>query len=224
MAFYQKLKQGTEVERLQLVNSEIIQRCMSRNITLDEYVAFLTEAYHHVKFTVPLLMATGSRLPDSQEWLREAVAEYIKDEVGHQEWILNDIAACGADKEKVRHSQPATATELMVAYAWDMVSRRNPVGFFGMVHVLEGTSVNLADQAAEHIKQALGLPENAFTYLRSHGCIDQTHIRFLEQLLDRFDDTEEQALITHSAKIFFQLYKGVFDSLVSADSSLIQRR
>jgi pyrroloquinoline quinone (PQQ) biosynthesis protein C len=214
MKFYQSLKQDTEAERLQLVNSEIIQRCMRRNITLDDYIAFLTQAYHHVKFTVPLLMATGSRLPDSQEWLREAVAEYIKDEVGHQEWILNDIAACGADKEKVRHSQPAMATELMVAYAWDMVMRRNPVGFFGMVHVLEGTSVNLADQAAEHIKQALGLPENAFTYLRSHGSIDQTHIKFLEQLLDKFDGIEEQALITHSAKMFFQLYKGVFDSLL----------
>ena len=34
------------------------------------------------------------------------------------------------------------ATELMVAYAYDTIARGNPVGFFGMVHVLEGTSVS----------------------------------------------------------------------------------
>ncbi len=169
--FYDTLKQETAGEQNALVNSEIITRCMARNVTLDEYIAYLTQAYHHVKFTVPLLMAVGARLPESREWLRVAVAEYIEEEIGHQEWILNDIAACGGDKESVRRSQPAMQTELMIAYAWDMVMRRDPIGFFGMVHVLEGTSVNLADHAADQIKAALNLPERAFSYLRSHGSI-----------------------------------------------------
>ncbi|MGB4247192.1 MAG: iron-containing redox enzyme family protein, partial [Pseudohongiellaceae bacterium] len=169
---------------------------------------------------VPLLMAVGARLPDHMEWLREAVAEYIKDELGHQEWILNDLAACGADKEAVRHSQSAIATELMVAYAWDMVNRRNPIGFFGMVQVLEGTSVSLADYAADQIKEALGLPERAFTYLRSHGSIDQTHIKYLQELINRFTDPQDQALLIHSTKMFYRLYKGVFDSLVEQTESV----
>ncbi|OGT72398.1 MAG: hypothetical protein A3H44_05540 [Gammaproteobacteria bacterium RIFCSPLOWO2_02_FULL_57_10] len=212
--FYENLQNATEADRQSLVSSEIIRRCMVRDVTLDEYIAFLTQAYHHVKYTVPLLMAVGARLPDHMEWLREAVAEYIKDELGHQEWILNDLAACGADKEAVRHSQPAIATELMVAYAWDMVNRRNPIGFFGMVQVLEGTSVSLADYAADQIKEALGLPERAFTYLRSHGSIDQTHIKYLQELINRFTDPQDQALLIHSTKMFYRLYKGVFDSLI----------
>ena len=213
--FYDTLIAATETERQQLVGAEIIRRCMVRDVTLDEYIDFLTQAYHHVKFTVPLLMAVGSRLPDEMEWLREGVAEYIEDELGHQEWILNDIAACGGDKEAVRHSKPACATELMVAYAWDMVTRRNPIGFFGMVQVLEGTSVNMADQAASQIKEALGLPERAFSYLRSHGAIDQTHIKYLEGLMNRFDKPEQQELLIHSTKMFYRLYKGVFDSVIT---------
>ena len=213
--FYDTLIAATETERQQLVGAEIIRRSMVRDVTLDEYIAFLTQAYHHVKFTVPLLMAVGSRLPDEMEWLREGVAEYIEDELGHQEWILNDIAACGGDKEAVRHSKPACATELMVAYAWDMVTRRNPIGFFGMVQVLEGTSVNMADQAASQIKEALGLPERAFSYLRSHGAIDQTHIKYLEGLMNRFDKPEQQELLIHSTKMFYRLYKGVFDSVIT---------
>jgi pyrroloquinoline quinone (PQQ) biosynthesis protein C len=213
--FYDTLKAATENERQQLVNSEIIVRCMARNVTLEEYIAYLIQAYHHVKFTVPLMMAAGARLPDNLEWLREAIAEYIEDEIGHQEWILNDIAACGGDKDAVRQSQPAPETELMLAYAWDMVSRRNPIGFFGMVHVLEGTSVNLADYAADQIQATLGLPQQAFSYLRSHGSIDQTHIKFLEGLMNRFTEPEQQALLIHSAKMFYRLYKGVFDSVLS---------
>lgn len=221
--FYDILKQETAHEQNQLVSSEIITRCMARNVTLEEYIAYLTQAYHHVKFTVPLLMAVGARLPESREWLRVAVAEYIEEEIGHQEWILNDIAVCGGDKEAVRRSQPAMQTELMIAYAWDMVMRRDPIGFFGMVHVLEGTSVNLADHAADQIKAALNLPERAFSYLRSHGSIDQSHIQHLESLMNRFTDPDDQALLLHSTRMFFRLYKGVFDSVLEIPESSVAR-
>ena len=72
----------------------------------------------------------------------------------------------------------------MVAYAYDTAMRRNPVGFFGMVYVLEGTSVALALKAADRIQQTLGLPDQAFTYLRSHGELDQQHVQHLAGILD----------------------------------------
>lgn len=212
--FYQTLQRETEADRQSLVQATMIQRAVTQQVTLEQYIAYLTQAYHHVKYTVPLMMAVGARLPDRQEWLREAIAEYIEDEIGHQEWILNDIAACGGDKEAVRASKPAPETELMVAYAFDMISRRDPIGFFGMVHVLEGTSVSLADHAAVQIRDSLGLPEQAFSYLRSHGAIDQKHILFLENLINRFVDPAEQDIIIHSTRMFYRLYKGVFDSLI----------
>ena len=95
-----------------------------------------------------------------------------------------------------------------------MVSRVDPIGFFGMVHVLEGTSVNLADYAADQIQATLKLPEQAFSYLRSHGSIDQSHIQHLEQLMNRFTEPAQQELIIHSTKMFYRLYKGVFDSVL----------
>jgi pyrroloquinoline quinone (PQQ) biosynthesis protein C len=221
--FYDQLKAATETERQALINSEIIVRCMARNVTLQEYIDYLTQAYHHVKFTVPLLMAVGARLPESYEWLRMAVAEYIEEEMGHQEWILNDIEACGGDKEAARNSKPAPGTELMIAYAWDMVNRVDPIGFFGMVHVLEGTSVNLADYAADQIQATLNLPERAFSYLRSHGSIDQSHIKHLENLMNRFTDPVQQEFLIHSTKMFYRLYKGVFDSVLTPSNSAVMQ-
>tara|TARA_R110001606_G_scaffold137570_1_gene275586 strand:+ start:27849 stop:28520 length:672 start_codon:yes stop_codon:yes gene_type:complete len=215
MTLYQRLQQETLAERQYLVTSPIIQRCFHGQITLENYIDFLTQAYHHVKHTVPLLMAVGSRLSEEKEWLREAVGEYIEEEMGHQEWILNDIAACGADKETVRRSLPAAATELMVAYAYDAVNRINPLRFFGMVFVLEGTSIALADNAAEQIKNKLNLPANAFSYLRSHGSLDQEHIVFFENLMNKITDKNEQDQIIHSAKMFFKLYANIFRELDS---------
>lgn len=213
MQFFDRLKMETEEARLGLYSAPIIDKALKGDVTLDNYVEFLTQAYHHVKHTTPLLMAVGSRLPEEKEWLRNAVAEYIEEELGHQEWILNDIAACGVDKEAIRRSQPAPETELMVAYAYDTVQRINPLGFFGMIHVLEGTSVATADSVADAVQKALTLPNEAFSYLRSHGALDQEHIKFFEELMNRINDQQEQDLIIHCARMVYRLYGDIFRSI-----------
>jgi len=213
MGFFQQLQQETEHARDELIAAPIIGKAVSGTISKEEYIAFLEQAYHHVKHTVPLLMAAGSRIPEEKEWLRNALAEYIEEELGHQEWILNDIAACGVDKEVVRNNLPAFETELMVAYAYDVINRVNPLGFFGMVHVLEGTSVTTADRAADGIQEALSLPDEAFSYLRSHGALDLDHIQFFESLMNKINDLDEQRFIIRCAKQFYRLYSDIFCSL-----------
>jgi len=113
----------------------------------------------------------------------------------------------------VRDGAPGHATEVMVAYAYDTIARRNPMGFFGMVHVLEGTSVSLALLAADKIQNTLGLPDRAFTYLRSHGTLDQKHVAHFVDLMNRVDDAGDQEAIVHAARAFFRLYGDVFRSL-----------
>jgi thiaminase len=213
MGFFQRLQAETAAERQALTELAFIQAGVAGKLSLDEYIAFLSQAYHHVKHTVPLLMACGASLPESHEWLREAVAEYIEEELGHQEWILNDIAACGADKEAVRNSRPGAAAELMVSYAYDTIQRGNPVGFFGMVQVLEGTSIAVADAAANAIQTKLGLPNRAFSYLKSHGALDIEHVQFFEKLMDKVEDEADQEEIIHRAKMFYRLYGDIFRSL-----------
>ena len=220
MSFYQQLIEQTHTERAYLLSAPLIQRCLQQQgFTLGEYQAFLTEAYHHVKHTVPLLMAVGSRLSSEQEFYREAIAEYIEEELGHQEWVLNDIAATGADKELERHGQPNLATELMVSYAYDSIQRGNPLAFFGMVLVLEGTSVNLATGAADIIQHKLQLPKKAFSYLRSHGSLDIEHLGFFEKLMNTITNPADQRAIVHAAKVFYQLYGNIFRSIEAAPAA-----
>lgn len=215
MAFYDDLLKATEQERNTLMSLPLIQQGGAGNISLQTYIAFLTQAYHHVKHTTPLLMACGGRLGGEYEWLRTAIGEYIEEEMGHQEWVLNDIETCGGNKESVRNStehntSASQATELMVAYAYDMIYRVNPVGFFGMVLVLEGTSTAVATQAGEKLMTSLNLPKKAFSYLLSHGSLDISHVSFYESLMNQITDPKDQAMVIHAAKMFYKLYGDVF--------------
>ena len=213
MEFFEELQHQTEAERAYLLGAPIIRSALDGTASLDSYIAFLSEAYHHVKHTVPLLMACGARLPERLEWLRIAVAEYIEEEIGHQEWILDDIRACGGDAEAVRNGQPSLATELMVAYVYDRIARHNPVSFFGMVNVLEGTSIALATQAAEVLRTSLQLPPQAFSYLTSHGSLDISHVEFFRKLMNRLDDADDRAAVVHTARVVYRLYGDLFHSL-----------
>ena len=212
MPFYEELADATSAERAYLLSSPIIANCLRGEVSRESYLAFLGQAFHHVRHTTPLLMALGGRLPERLAWLRRPVAEYIDEEIGHEEWILNDIAAAGGDAEAVRKSRPGLPAEVMVAYAYDLVNRGNPAAFFGMVFVLEGTSMAMALNAADRIQQALGLPDAAFSYLRSHGTLDQEHTRHLAELVEKMSP-EDQADVVHAAKVFFRLYAEIFRAL-----------
>jgi pyrroloquinoline quinone (PQQ) biosynthesis protein C len=192
-------------------------------VTRELYLAFLTQAYHHVRHTVPLLMGVGARLQTRQLWLQKELVHYLEEELGHDEWILADIAAAGGNAAAVRDGAPSIETDAMVAYAYDTVMRRNPVAFFGMVYVLEGTSVALALNAADAIQRTLALPDKAFTYLRSHGSLDQQHIGDLAAIVERFDSAADLPAIVTCARTMFLLYGNLFRSLaVGHDGLLLQ--
>jgi len=172
-------------------------------------------------------MGFGYHLPPRLNWLLDAVIEYIEEEKGHEAWILDDIRATGGDAEAVRIGEPLQATEVMVAYAHDVITRGNPIGFFGMVFVLEGTSAQLATRAAEVIGRQLQLPRSAFSYLSSHGSLDLEHVNFYEQLVNRLETPEDHAALFHCAAVFYDLYGDIFravDTQQSEESPCVRQR
>jgi len=215
-AFFEILKQETKSAQQAMLQAPIFAACAR-----ETYVAFLTQAFHHVKHTVPLLMACGGRLPEKYEWLRQAIGDYIEEEKGHHEWILNDIKACGANADAVRANcgtgHVGAAIELMVSYLYHQIDRGNPIAFFGMVWVLEGTSVGVGGQVAALVKKTLNLPDSAMTYLTSHSELDQDHIQLFEGLMNQITDAVDQTAIIDSANMVFHLYGQMLKDLTSDD-------
>lgn len=213
MNFYDRLQKETATEKAALYNTPIVVDGMKGNVSRQTYMAYLVEAYHHVKHTLPLLMTAGGRMPASKEWLRRGFAQYIKEETGHEDWILSDIKHLGGDVEAVKKSSPSMPIELFVAYAYDLAMRRNPAAVLGMVFVLEGTSIALAINAAEAIKKSLNLKKDCFSYLLSHGALDVDHMQFFEKTVNKIADPDDQQDIINAAKVFFHLFAEMFRTL-----------
>ena len=165
------------------------------------------------RHTVPLMMWCGAHLGHERAWVQPLLGEYIAEETGHEHWILDDIRACGEDADALVAQGPNAATELMVAYAYDGIRRHNPMHFFGMVYALEGTSTALALEAADGIRKALALKPSALRYLRSHGAVDQEHVRFFENLVNRVEDADDREAIVHAGGMFVRLFGDVLRSV-----------
>lgn len=210
--FFERLCAETAPARARLLAVPQLQAGLAGRISRATYIAYLAQAYHHVSHTVPLMRLARSGLA-AKPMLVEALDDYIAEEEGHEQWILHDIRAAGGDVDAVVRSGPSSATARMIDHAYTTLRKGNPAAFFGMVFVLEGTSIALASNGAEAVRASLGLPQTAFTYLTSHGALDQDHMRFFETLMNRITDEADQDAIVAMANDIFDLFGGLFAAI-----------
>ena len=221
--FFAELEAGTFRERLRFLGIPQVRAGLAGTISRRTYIDYLWQAWHHVRHTVPLMQAARARLRDRPDLLA-ALDEYIAEETGHEEWILADIAAAGGDADAARASEPAPATRAMVDHAYRMIEEANPAAFFGMVYVLESVSVALAQRGASAVAENLGLPPEAFTYLTSHGALDQDHMAFFAELVNGLERGDDRAAILQMAREMFGLFGAVFASIEMEDGPMEKTR
>lgn len=213
MTFYERLVEETQISRQALYSVPQLIDGMEGNISKETYIAYLTQAYHHVSHTVPFLFTMGSLLPMDKKWLQKAIIEYLEEEQGHEEWILNDIEAAGGDKQVARDSTPSLETQNLIAYNYDYMKRKNPIGFLGMVFMLESTSTQIANKGANAVKESLGLKNKAFSYLYSHGELDISHMKFFEETVNKIKDEKDQEAIIEVAQNTFRLFANLLSAI-----------
>lgn len=213
VTFYDTLLAETAAERTRFMSIPLIERAVAAGVGRELYLSFLHSAYHHVRYTVPLLQAALKACGPEDDALAAGLEEYVREEIGHDEWILDDIAAMGGDAEATRGARPPLPVRVMVAHAFHLIAEEGPYSLLGMVHVLEGMSVALAVQAAQSIRASLGGGEAGFSYLTSHGGLDIGHVAAFAKLLGAIDTPERRATVIAAARDFYTLYGNVFRAL-----------
>lgn len=212
MTFFNRLVSETDAARQEFVAIPVIGRALGGDVPLWLYRDFLAEAYHHVRHTCPLLALAAARTTDAA--YRNALFSYIDEEKEHDEWILDDIGALGGDAAEVKRRGGGIACRAMVAYAYWGIEHVSPYALLGMVHVLEGMSVELATRAAASLQKGLGVAgEAGFRYLRSHGTLDIEHTAFFRGLVNGIADPAAQAVIVDTANVMYRLYGNIFREL-----------
>jgi len=216
MSFYETLIAETNRERQGFLSIPLISRVVAEGADLPLYLSFLRSAYHHVRHTVPLLQRALDACGPDDAILAEGLREYISEESGHDEWILDDIDALGGDGEATRCARPPLPVRSMIAMAYHLIGEEGPYALLGMVHVLEGMSVALAIQAAQSIRSRLGGDvKGGFSYLTSHGGLDVGHVDTFAHLLGAIDSPARRRTVIAAARDFYALYGNVFRALAS---------
>ncbi len=212
MTPFDRLHEETEAARESFTSIPLVKQALTSGGTRELYIAFLTEAYHHVKHTFPLLALASARTSD--EHYQTALIEYMNEERGHEKWILDDIRALGGNAESVARGKPGEACQVMVGYAYYSIERISPYALLGMVHVLEGLSVMLAEKVAGAVQRSIGAKGAAgFSYLQSHGALDVEHTALFRNLMNSFEDRETQDIVIEAARVMYRLYGAIFEDL-----------
>ncbi|MBT7365171.1 MAG: iron-containing redox enzyme family protein, partial [Rhodospirillaceae bacterium] len=194
----------------------VISRALAEGVPMDLYVSYLGQAYHHVRHTCPLLRAALDRCNSEDRALAGALREYILEEEGHEAWILDDIRDLvgPATVEHTIEYEGDPPVRALVGFMYDAIARRGPHAMLGMVHVLEGMSVQLAEKAAAAIAGHIGeTPDQGFRYMMSHGSLDQEHVVFFRDLVNDISDPASQAQIIDTANMVYYLWGRMFDEL-----------
>jgi len=215
MMFYDDLLKQTEPDRNSFLSIPVLRDTLTNGVPMNLYISYLEQAYHHVKHTCNLLALAASRCgPEDREY-QNALFEYINEEKGHDLWILDDIAALGGNREEIASGTPGVPCAAMVGYAYYAIEHISPYCLLGMVHVLEGMSVALAQSAATSIAGSLDrtLDDGGFQYLTSHGALDHDHVAFFEQLVNGISDPGHQKEIIAAAQIMYGLFGAIFEGL-----------
>jgi pyrroloquinoline quinone (PQQ) biosynthesis protein C len=215
MSPFYRLVQQTTSARQGFIDLPLIQEVMREGASKELYLNFLSQAYHHVKCTAPLMALAASRCGSDDRHYQTALFEYIDEERGHEEWILSDIEALGGDQDAVRRSTPYFPCKIMVGYAYYVADRVSPYALLGMIHVLEGMAVALASNAVRAIRKTIPTACDAgFKYLTTHSDLDVEHTKFFEKLIDEIAP-QHLPLVIESACDFYKLYGEIFQDLDS---------
>jgi len=212
MSFFLRLIETTDDERRALENIPKVHSMVNHGLTRGEYRVFLHDLYHVVWHFCPIMAAAASRLGDEFRQVRYRLYQNIEEEKGHEEWVLEDVAAVGGDVETVRTVAPSPPVQAMIAFNYYTCERGHPCGVLGMLYTLEVISSVYGGRVASAIARSTGIAgPGGFRFLNSHASMDLDHMANLKELVKTIDDPAAQDAIITATRTNFWLFGQLFN-------------
>jgi pyrroloquinoline quinone (PQQ) biosynthesis protein C len=161
------------------------------------YPEYLVAMHGVVRASVPLMELAARRCVERESRdpvagpLRGYLERHVEEERDHDEWLLDDLAALGADPERILARQPSPIVARLVGAQYYWIAHHHPVALLGYIAVLEENSPTV--RLADWIVRAAGVPEAAVRTVREHADLDPGHTDEIFALLDALPLTRSQA-------------------------------
>lgn len=183
------------------------------------YPEYLVASHGIIRASVPLMHTAleRARAEPPDDLAAAGLAAYLErhadEELGHDEWLLEDLEALGVAREDVLARPPSGPVAALVGAQYYWILHYHPVAIMGYVGLLEGYPPTMGD--VERLLAATGYEPHAFRTLIRHAELDPLHRDEFDEALDGLTLTEEQSsMIGLSALFSVDAFTRVLDDLL----------
>jgi hypothetical protein len=156
---------------------------------LDElFPEYLFALHTSMRATVPLLHAAAARSETLAETdpvaarLTPYFLNHAREELHHDEWLLEDMEVLGIDPTSVQTRLPPADVARMIGAQYYWLNHAHPITLLGCFAVLEGDPPQVNTLNA--VVQRTGMPKAAMRTLFKHAQLDPHHSADLDRVLD----------------------------------------
>jgi pyrroloquinoline quinone (PQQ) biosynthesis protein C len=193
-----------EISEQKLV-CDLFAGCLDRSY----YARYLENVWHYAQHSAVVIGTAGARCVPTHPKLADYLLHHARQELGHEEWALSDLAAMGISTEQVRVSRPVLACAAMVGMEYYVAAHANPVGIFGWLYVLEAMGDDLGHAAAQSVRRGLDLPDG-IKFLAGHGEADAEHTKDIIEQIKHNVPTRDLKYVYFVADVMAELYVLMF--------------
>jgi hypothetical protein len=188
-------------EVLDAAVAPVLPQLFASGAPLDEghwkrqgYLAYLTVLHQMIRASVPLMEACRVRCLEHGSSGHRQFAEYldghIPEELGHDDWLLDDLQRAGLSHASVLNIVPARAIASTVGSQYYWINHDDPIALAGYIYVLEGYPPNL--EQLKRASEANGIEWVVMSTLRKHANLDPFHRIELRRCLDSLSLSQRQ--------------------------------
>lgn len=192
-----------------IVGQPIIQEIFAGTAKPDYYRRYMENVWHYAQHSSIVIGMAGARSVTSHPELANYLLRHAQEELGHDQWALDDLAALGVPEAEVRKSRPVPACAAMVGLEYYIAGHANPVGLFGWLFVLEAMGDDLGHVASAKVKEGLDLPDGV-KFLHGHGDADEEHTRDIIEQIEKHVSGSDLDDVHFVAKVMADLYVRIF--------------
>ena len=214
LPFFADLVGRTDEARRGFETNAVVLAAVAHGMSVERYRKLLLELYHVVWHFNPVCAAAASRMPDTHRQIRYFLYDHMREESGHEEWVMNDLGIVGVSAQTHAAYQPSIYMLALNGYNYWAADRRHPCTVLGMMYALEVIASVYGGPFTSAIKESLLLEEErGISFISSHATMDAEHMAELRVVLNTLTDDEARDAITESATINFHHFTRVFEAV-----------
>ena len=214
LPFFVDLISRTDEARRAFETHPVVLDAVANGMPVARYRRLLLELYNVVWHFNPVCAAAASRIPDAQSQVRYFLYEHMQEESGHEEWVINDLAAVGVERPAAQAHTASMHTLTLTGYNYWSADRRHPCSVLGMMYTLEVIASVYGGPFASAIRESLLLEgERGISFISSHATMDTEHMAELRSVLNTVGDDAAREAIVESALVNFHHFTAMFAAI-----------